>query len=212
MVIVLRPRSSPPDCPSRQCRSSRSSSRSLPSRRSSAWEIRYIKSKITLLENNLKAVLYSLRCRVVRGWYYTFDKIYAAQGTCLAPHWFVLCKAEDIQEPRFREMRIKRASQFSDCAPSSYCLAMANASTGKRRRANTSLLQKGSVKTVEWKAEIPKRKRCPRLGRAKQRRSQEANPAHLTQLTISFSAQRADELQISISGTKHWVSLSGQIK
>lgn len=207
MVIVLRPRSSPPDCPSRQRTSSRSSSRLLPSRRSSAWEIRYVKSKITLLENNLKALLYYLRCRVIRGWYYTLDTIHAAQGTCLAQYWLVLCTAEDIQEPCFREMRIKRASQFSDCAPSSYGLATASGITGKRRQTNISLLRKGSVKILGWKAEIPKRNCCPRLGRAK-----EETARSQTQLIVSFSTRRTDELQVSNSSTKHWVSLSGQIK
>ena len=60
---------------------------------------------------------------------------------CLAPYWFVLRMAEDIQEALFREMRIEMATQFLDRAPSS-------AITGKRRRANTSLLQKGSVKIL----------------------------------------------------------------
>lgn len=100
--------------------------------------------------NNLKAVLYYLRCRVVCGWHYTLDKIYTAQGMCLAPYWFVPCTAEDIQEARFRETRTEMATQFLDCAPSS-------AITGKRRWANTSLLQKGSIKILVWKAEISKR-------------------------------------------------------
>lgn len=139
------------------------------SQKDSAWQIRHIKAKITLPEHNLKAVLYCLRHRAVCGWYYTLGKLHSVTYVSSA---VLVCSPFSW---RYSGDTFQGYRKWDGNTVLGLCSQQCHQTQEKVTKHQ--LAAKGKCTDCRGK-EIPQKNCCPRLGRAKQRRSsQKSSPA-----------------------------------